>query len=187
MDDLLSRLQLTERDRWIDLLSAFLLSLAVVASAFSGWQATLWSGEHSVLFAEASTLRLQANERRMNAFLFRSSDAESWKEAVVALVEGNDERLAIYTDHIMRPPFKRFFDAWLELDPLNNPDAPRTPFLLEDYSNRELDESTRLGDEAAVKFEQGREANENGDDYVLSALLFRTPVRIGSFLCRYFH
>ena len=66
MDDLLSRLQLTERDRWIDLLSAFLLSLAVVASAFSGWQATLWSGEHSVLFAEASTLRLQANERRMN-------------------------------------------------------------------------------------------------------------------------
>ncbi|MCI0886089.1 MAG: hypothetical protein J4N92_07885, partial [Chloroflexi bacterium] len=60
LDEIVDRLPIAEGSL-IELLSAILLSVAVVGSALSAWQASLWSGEQATLFAEASTARLESN------------------------------------------------------------------------------------------------------------------------------
>lgn len=47
---------------WIEIISAILLALATVASAWSAYQATRWHGEANEQFAASQTVRLQAAE-----------------------------------------------------------------------------------------------------------------------------
>ena len=64
-------------------------------------------------------------------------------------------------------------DAWLATDPGNNPDAPPTPFAMPEYTVAEFDEA-----DAARRSSPTRQrstlgaANQNGDNYVLTAVLF---------------
>lgn len=170
--DVLERLDVSESARWIDLASAVLLSLAVVFSAFSAWEATLWSGRQSTSFAEASSLRVQSNRELAIGVAEISYDASTFADAAAAYVEGQDEVVELYENRIAREEFLPALDAWLALDPQENPNAPRTPLGLEDYSNTHLDASQDLTEQAEEKFDLGKEANGNGDDYILSTVLF---------------
>jgi len=156
----------------VDLLSAVLISAAVVASAFSAWQASLWSGEQSILFAEASTARLESNREMAIALTRLSYDAGSFADVATAFTNGNQETVDLFSERLLRDEFRVFVDEWLELDPLNNPDAPRTPFELDGFTEAYMAESMRLSEVAGGKFESGTEANGNNDSYVLATVLF---------------
>jgi hypothetical protein len=71
-----------------------------------------------------------------------------------------------------RDEFRPAMDAWLATDPGNNPDAPATPFVMPEYTVAEFEAADALAvtaDQAAV---DARAANQNGDNYVLTAVLF---------------
>ena len=62
--------------------------------------------------------------------------------------------------------------AWVATDPVNNPDAPKSPFEMSEYVLADAvlaEELTTLADEKAAA---AREANQNGDNYVLTMVLF---------------
>ncbi len=50
----------SRRERVIEVLAAVILSLATVASAWSAYQATRWSGVQSIRFGEANALRSES-------------------------------------------------------------------------------------------------------------------------------
>lgn len=171
LDEIVSRLPMGE-GTLIDFLSALLLSAAVVLSAFSAWQASLWGGDQATLFAEASTVRLESNREMAIALTRLSYDAGTFADAATALTDGNQEALDLFTERLFRDQFKVFVDEWLELDPLNDPNAPKTPFELDGFTESYFAEPTRLDEVANDKFEAGKEANENNDNYVLATVLF---------------
>ena len=72
----------------------------------------------------------------------------------------------------MRPEFLPAMEAWLATDPLGNLDAPSTPFALEEYALADALEADRLAAVADQKSLEAREANQNGDNYVLTMVLF---------------
>src|SRR5947209_8123456 len=47
-------------DRWFQVITAIMLGLVAVATAWSGYQATRWAGEQSTLYAQASALRVES-------------------------------------------------------------------------------------------------------------------------------
>ncbi len=51
-----SESQVTRFDRWVEFIAAVVLSLATVATAWAGYQATLWGGDQSAFMAQAGTL-----------------------------------------------------------------------------------------------------------------------------------
>src|SRR5436305_14399889 len=51
----------TERERWLEILAALLLSLATLGIAWSGYQAAEWSGLQARRYTHASTARTLAN------------------------------------------------------------------------------------------------------------------------------
>ena len=179
LDEVRSRVVPSEMERWIELISALLLSAAVVGSAFSAWQAALWNGRQATRYAEASAIRLESNRELAIAIGQIGYDAGSFADAAIAYVEGQEEALPLFEELLFRDEFRVFVNEWLELDPLNNPDAPQTPFDLPDYANSSLTESTLLLDRAEQKFEEGKEANKNSDNYVLSTVFFASVLFFG--------
>ncbi len=171
LDEIFSRLPVNEGS-FVDFLSAVLLSAAVVASAFSAWQASLWSGEQATLFAEASTARLGAN-RELAASLTRLDiDVITFVDAAIAFTQGDQEVIDLFEERLFRDQFKPVLDEWRELDPLSDPDAPATPFGIEGVIDSYFVESFALEETANEKFNEGKEANRNNDNWVLATVLF---------------
>ena len=171
LDEIVSRLPMGE-GTLIDFLSALLLSAAVVLSAFSAWQASLWGGDQATLFAEASTARLESNRESGITLTRLNYDAGTFVDAALALTNGNQEAIDLFNERLFRDEFKVWVEEWLELDPLNNPNAPKTPFELDGFTESYFAEPTRLDEVANDKFEAGKDANENNDNYVLATVLF---------------
>jgi hypothetical protein len=63
-------------------------------------------------------------------------------------------------------------DAWLATRPLINPEAPPTPFAMDEYQVAEESEANRLQQLADEKAAHAHAADNNDDKYVLSTILF---------------
>ncbi|MCL1587668.1 MAG: hypothetical protein M3092_04550, partial [Actinomycetia bacterium] len=62
---------------------------------------------------------------------------------------------------------------------VNNPDAPKAPFEMKEYviaKSVEADELSALADQ---KSQDARDANQNGDNYVLTMVLFASVLFFG--------
>lgn len=171
LDEIVARLPLAEGG-WIDLLSAILLSVTVVASALSAWQASLWSGEQATLFAEASTARLESNRETAIALTRISYDAATFVDASAALTSNNQAVLDLFNERLFRDEFKILIDEWVALDPFSDPNAPKTPFELEGVIDVYMAESIMWDEIASEKFNGGKDANQNNDNWILATVLF---------------
>ena len=173
-----------ELSHWLEILASALMALAVVGSAFSAWQATRWGGEQSTLFAEASSLRAQSISATTAAGQQISYDAIVFGEFAIEFVrDALDGELPpearTLSELLVRDEFRPALEAWMELDPLNNPDAPRTPFDLDEYRNANLDEGERLGQLAESNLDEGKQANQNSDDFILAVVFFASVLFFG--------
>lgn len=163
---------------WFDVTASILMSVAIVATAYSAWQANRWNGVEATSFAEASSARISADTFEDEAATNRSYDAITFGEFALkygpSALEDPDvmEEATFYADLLMRDEFRVALDAWIALEPLNNPDAPSTPFVMDEYQNADLDGARRLQAVAEEKLEVGRDANQNSDNYLLSTVIF---------------
>ena len=160
---------------WLQIVSAGIMSAAIVLSAFSAWQATRWSGVQSIAFAEASALRTQALNEFGTANAQTAYDAIIFSEFAIefrgalddpALLEEAEE----VSQRLVRDEFRTALEAWIALEPNENPDVPQTPFELPEYTNARQEEGERLQLAAEEKAEEAKDANQNGDDYILSTV-----------------
>jgi hypothetical protein len=157
------------REHWLEIVSVFILSVASLAAAWSGYQATGWSGEQSQLYSEASDARIESMRLSLVDQQLTLIDLESFYVYVIAVADGNTA-LADFQVRQFRDEFLPAFEAWLALDPLNKPDAPPSPILMPEYESPEIEEAGRLSEASASLIEQGNEASETSDDYVLATV-----------------
>lgn len=159
------------RDRWIEIISSVLLAVAVIATAWSGYQATRWGGVQATAFAQAGAARTESTRASTTAGQLVTIDVTLFVEWAAALSEDNDV-LADFLEERMREEFKPALDAWLATDPIGNPDAPPAPFAMPEYQLADEQAAEDLLAEAEEKSEEAREANQRGDNYVLTTVLF---------------
>lgn len=156
----------------LDLLSAILLAAATVATAYSAYESTRWGGVQSTEFVEAGGARVESAKARSDGNALLSIDASLFSQYALAFSEGNEPLQRILEERFFRPELQRAFDAWLEQDPSNNPDAARNPFELAEYRVAAIERADRLEEQASQHFDRGREANQSSDDYVLATIFF---------------
>ncbi|HET7234982.1 MAG TPA: hypothetical protein VFK59_00955 [Actinomycetota bacterium] len=159
-----------KRDRRVELLAAILLSAATVVTAWSAYQATRWSGEQAASYTTASAKRTESV--RASTLVNRQIliDVSSFLDWIDAKGEG-DEVLAADIHERMRAEFLPAFDTWLVSGPPGEEIPPGTPFTLPEYSLAAQQEADRLEAEASKAFEDGAEANQISDNFVLAAVL----------------
>ena len=70
------------------------------------------------------------------------------------------------------PELKTATDAWLAEDPINNPDAPSSPFKMPEYRLPEEIAAEQMDQVAAENFTKASQADEYADNYVLLTVIF---------------
>ena len=162
----------TRFDRWeplAEVIVTVVLAFATLATAWSGYQAARWGGEQSNSYSQAGALRTESTRASTQAGQQVQIDIgmfANWINAFAA----EDLQLAEFYEDRFRDEFKPAFEAWLATDPVNNPEAPATPFSMPEYQLDKAAEADRLEKEAEATFAQGTEANETSDKYILNTV-----------------
>lgn len=160
-------------DRWIEFFSATVLALATVMTAWCGYQAAQWDGEQADLYNQATNAQVQAAQLTTSAMLRASIQVGLFVEYAAAISTENDP-LADFLYNRFPATLKTATDAWLALTPLQNPDAPLSPFDMPEYVLPEQTEAVALQEQSLENFAAANQANERSDEYVLLTVLFAT-------------
>ena len=157
-------------ERAIEIAEAVLLAVVAVLTAWSGYQAALWDGESARAYATSARERIEAEQLYLRSGQTLSYNAGTFNAWLQATVQGEEE-LATVLERRFTPEYKEAFDAWLELDPLNDPDAPAGPGQMPQFEDPELEQSTELSAQATESFEEAVHARETGDDFVRTTVI----------------
>jgi len=163
----------TRSERVMELVATLLLALATVGIAWSGYQGARWNGRQAREYAQANTARNLANRSATSGAQNRTQDLLNFNRWLEVTTEG-DQQLADLYQRRFRPEFLPAFQAWLAEDPLNNPAAEASPLRVPQYHVAALEKADRLETAGTEHFEQGKEATENTDSYVLTTVFFAT-------------
>src|SRR5271163_4716344 len=157
----------------LEIIEALVLATVAIATAWSGYQAALWTGHQSELYGQASKLRVQAEGASNAANQERLYNASTVVEWLKAEAEGQ-KKLSDLFERRLLPEFRPAFEAWKKTDPLNNPSAPAGPQLMTEYRSSKTDEAARLNNQATEVFEQGTHGREIADQYVRATVTLAT-------------
>jgi len=163
--------QVSRFDRWVEFFSAVVLALATVATAWCAYQSTLWGGDEAKFRAAANSATVKASQASNAALQQTSFHAGLFVQWVAAYSEQND-LLADFLYQRFPPPLKTATDAWIATRPLQNPDAPASPFAMPEYQLAEREEAARWEEEAALQWEKAEDADLIADRYVLLTVVF---------------
>lgn len=160
----------TRQRRIIEICAAVLLALAAVAAAWAGYQSARWGGVQATATAEASAARLESSRASATGGQLVQIDVAGFIQAVNAFATDDEERLDFYVERF-RDEFKPAFEDWLATDPMNNPDAPLSPFELPSYTVAQLEEAQRFDELAEQESADSREARKRANSYTISVVL----------------
>jgi hypothetical protein len=161
----------TERERWLEIAAALLLSLATLGIAWSGYQAAKWSGIQARRYTQASTARAFANQASTLASQDRTQDLLNFNRWLEVYTAGNTELADLY-ERRFRDEFRPAFERWLAEDPIHNQDAIPSPLREKNYVLAKMVKADKLNALGDVRFEEGKEATEHADDYVFVTVFF---------------
>jgi hypothetical protein len=155
----------------IDIIFAALLLVATLSTAFCVYQATRWNGIQAVDFGDASKYRTESVRVSTEANTQVLVDVQVFLSWVNAVSKG-DLIEAQFLKERFREEFKPAFEAWIAKANTTDPIPPGTPFELPEYTVAKYTESDMLEAKATAAFNEGKDANTNGDLYISNTVLF---------------
>jgi hypothetical protein len=155
----------------VELFATLLLALAAVATAWSSYQANRWNGEQARAASRTNGLRIEAARAQGLSEAETQVDLATFIQWIDAYATG-DERLQDFYEARFRPEFRLAFDAWLTSRPLQNPDAPLTPFKMPEYQQATKKDVARLDAASAASSETVQRNIQRSANYVLAVVLF---------------
>lgn len=141
------------------------LSLAALLTSWSVYQSARWTTVQSFDFARTAMFRTQASTISTRGDQLQALDVFEFSQWLNAYAVKNEPLQTFYRTRF-RPEFRTAFEAWMASAPLNNPDAPTTPFAMPNYQLSARAQAESLERQADANFKTGQAAKETGDDYV---------------------
>jgi hypothetical protein len=168
---------------WVEIGAAILLSLAAVATAWSGYQATRWNGEQAKAASRTNAIRIDAARASSLAETQTEVDIATFIQWVDARAGGDGELAEFYRARF-RKEFKPIFADWLATRPFTDPSAPPTPFAMPTYRLAAAQEAARLDVEAERSAADVRSYIQRGSNYILCVVLFSIALFFGGMSAR---
>lgn len=159
----------------VDLAATVLLALATVATAWSGYQASRWNGEQAKAFSRANAARIESTRASGLADTQTQIDVATFTQWVDAYAREETVLVDFYFKRF-RAEFKPAVDAWIATKPLENADAPLTPFAMPEYRLEARAEAARLEADAETWAAKARSYVQRATNYVLAVVLFASAL-----------
>jgi len=161
--------------RRIEIATAVLLAVAAVATAWASYQASRWRGEQSLAQAKASATRIESTRSSDLANGQTEVDVATFIQWSDAMLHDDATAEEFYRTRF-RDEFAVAFDAWLALDPLQDPSAPPTPFAMSEYELDARTEADRLQTTAEGLSAVAQSDVQKADNYMLCVVLFASAL-----------
>lgn len=171
---LLERAGIRFRAEWVEILSAAILALATIATAWCAYQSARWSGLMTINFTRSNTARTESVKTQTGGGQLIQVDVGLFQEYVNAVVNDEPELARFVKDRWFSEELNAATDAWLATDPLNNPESPNSPFDMTEYTSAALELSQSYEILADSYRADALDNNQRSDNYVLLAVLFAT-------------
>ena len=168
---------------WRDWTVVIVLSVTTILAAWSAFQASKWSGMMSISFSQASTARIEASRLDGDANRVASIQVGLFSQWIRAFADG-DDRETQYLESVFPEPLATAFQAWKAADPQANPDVPRTPFAMPEYSIPAEAQALAADARADGKFADALAFNQRSDNYTILTVLFAAVLFFGSLTAR---
>lgn len=157
--------------RHIEVAATVLLSLAAVATAWSGYQATRWNGEQAKASGRTNAIRVEAARAQGLSEAQTQVDVATFVQWVDAYALEQTELADFYFKRF-RAELRPAVDAWIATRPLQNADAPLTPFAMPQYKLAAAAEAERLDAEAELSSATVHRNIQRASNYILGVVLF---------------
>jgi hypothetical protein len=155
----------------LEIVATVLLAVAAVGTAWSSYQASRWNGEQAKAFSRGNAARIESTRASGLADAQTQIDVATFTQWVNAYALEQTE-LADFYFRRFREEFKPAVDAWVATRPLQNADAPLTPFAMPEYRLAARAEADQLEADAEA-FAAGARTNvQRATNYVLGVVLF---------------
>ena len=168
---------------WVDVVSTVVLSLAAVAIAWSGYQASRWTGEQAKAFSRANAARLESTRSSNLANSQTEIDVATFTQWVDSYARKETELADFYRKRF-RKEFKPAVEAWIATRPLRNPDAPLTPFATSQYRLAANVTAERLQAKAGAEAAVATRNIQRATNYILGVVLFSSALFFGGISTR---
>ncbi len=157
------------RTDWIELAAAVILALATIVAAWSAYQATRWGGVQASSSRSAIEAKTDAAQQTSIFGTQIQVDLQVWSLWLQQEADDN-EGGAAFLEARFRDEFKPAFESWISSVPEGEV-PPGTPFDMPEYQPTAQAEADRLNAEAEVLADTSAEANQTGDNFVLTAVI----------------
>ncbi|MBO9559731.1 MAG: hypothetical protein J7515_14265 [Caulobacter sp.] len=162
----------------VEVAAAVVISLAAAMTSWVGFQAALWDGEQAAHYAQAGAARVEASSAITEGGQLQTADLLMFQGWLGAAAQNEPILQAFYRQRF-RPEFAKAFEAWLRTEPLINPAAPASPFVMPEYHSARLAEAQRLQKQADDLFNRGQRDNDIGDRFVRATVLLAVALFFG--------
>ena len=154
-----------------EVLVTVLLIVAAAAASWSSYQATRWNGEQAKAAGRTSAIRIEASRSANLASAQTQVDVATFIAWTDANAHEDTALTEFYVDRF-RPEFKTAFDAWIATDPLEQADAPKTPFAMATYEVAAGQEAARLDADAEASSAVVAKNIQRSSNYVLTVVMY---------------
>lgn len=169
-DLVVSEINKTNKNKWIETVTAILLSAATILSAWCVYEASQWNGEQYFRIEDENNADRKRMQKQIVAYQRMSLDGQLFLELINAVTSKNDE-MSNFLSERLPPHLKKAAIAWKALDPMNNPNAPLSPMHMKEYIIPEAEDIEMYTVQAKAFKMAANECDNNADNYMLLSLV----------------
>jgi hypothetical protein len=162
----------------VEVVTAISLSVAALLTSWAAYQAALWDGAESAEYSRANVDRTEAAQLATRAGQLQALDVLMLTQWLTAYDAGNSKLEAFYHARF-RPEFIPAFDAWLATDPLENPKAPSSPFVMPVYESAARTKADALEAQAESGLARGEDAKHHSNEFIQVTVVLASAMFFG--------
>lgn len=165
--------QAPEKRRWIEPVTALLMALATVGTAWCSYESATWTRRSNRLFNEYNSLERRAGLLSVQGMQAATIHTAMFMELLAAKQAGDDKLASFYRERFP-PDARKAYDAWVAQNPFENPEADPHPFVPNLYEIRGTSEAAAATATAAEKLNEARAGGNTSGAYLANTVLFAT-------------
>ena len=174
-----SNRQSQEKKKWVEPVTALLMALATLSTAWCSYQSAAWTRKSNRLMNEFNALERKAGLLTMQGTQQATIHAAMFMEVLAAKQAGNEQLANFYVERFP-PDMRKAYDAWLAQRPFENPNADPHPFVPKLYEPQGTREAADATAKAASSQQEAGAAGSISGQYLANTVLFATVLFFAS-------
>ena len=163
--------ELQEKKRWVEPVTALLMALATLSTAWCSYQSAAWTRKSNRLMNEFNALERKAGLLSIQGIQQATIHTTMFMQ-MLAAQQGGNEQLANFYIERFPPDVRKAYDAWLAQKPFENPNAAPHPFVPKLYEVPGTREAAEANAKAANSLQEARNAGTVSGQYLANTVLF---------------